>query len=182
MSSDNSPAIHRFSRLLGGLAIVALLAGCQARPLYSEASGNAVKLAEIEFSDADTRVEQVVRNHLVYLTSGGAGETRTPAYRVELHILSTYSDVLDDHKAVAQPGRIRVGGTYWISRISDGKVLKTGQRTVTALTDISDQRFAELRSIRDAENRAARELAEFIRADIAIVLEKEPQPQPTWQK
>jgi hypothetical protein len=44
------------------------------RPLYSEASGVAGKLASIEFSEADNRVEQEVRNRLIFLASRGAGE------------------------------------------------------------------------------------------------------------
>ncbi|MBB6181414.1 hypothetical protein HNQ75_003401 [Rhizobium flavum] len=69
-----------------------------------------------------------------------------------------------------------------MSRVSDGEILKRGSRTATALLDVSRQEFAELRSVRDAENRAAREVAEFIRADLAIALANQPPPQVTWQK
>lgn len=162
---------------------MAMLAGCQVRPLYSEASGTGPKLAEIAFSPADDRVEQVVRNHLIFLTSGGEGETPAPQYQVELQVAAAYSDILDDEDAVGlQPGRVNVSGNYTISRISDGQVLKVGNRRIVSLLDVSRQEFAELRGVRDAEDRAARELAELIRADLAIALAKEPQPQPTWQK
>ena len=85
-------------------------------------------------------------------------------------------------QCVTQPGRVLVTGTYTVTRISDSQVLKSGSRRSTALLDVSRQEFAELRSVRDAEDRAARELAELIRADLAIALAKEPQPQVTWQK
>jgi LPS-assembly lipoprotein len=41
---------------------------------------------------------------------------------------------------------------------------------VTAQVDLPQQEFAKIRATRDAENRAARELAEIIRTDIAATL------------
>lgn len=187
MSFDAFRSIRRLATLATGLIVVAGLSACQVRPLYSEASGTGTKLAAIAFSDASDRVGQVVRNQLIFLTSGGEGEASSPQYQVQLSVYSTYSDILDDEDARGlQPGRVVVSGTYAISRVSDGQLLKSGSRRATALLDVSRQEFAELRSVRDAENRAARELAEFIRADLAIALAKEPpqtpQPQVTWQK
>ena len=48
--------------------------------------------------------------------------------------------------------------------------VKTGKRRTVALVDYPDQEFAKIRATRDAEDRAARELAELIRADIAAWL------------
>jgi LPS-assembly lipoprotein len=186
LSFDAFRSLRRLAPLVTGLVVVATLSACQVRPLYSEASGTGTKLAAIGFSDAGDRVGQVVRNQLIFLTSGGEGEASDPQYQVQLSVSSTYSDILDDEEAVgAQPGRVVVTGTYSLSRASDGQVLKSGSRRATALLDVSRQEFAELRSVRDAENRAARELAEFIRADLAIALAKEPpqsQPPVTWSK
>ena len=183
MSCDARSYRPRLLKLAFGLTAVAMLAGCQGRPLYSEASGTGPKLAEIAFSPADERVEQVVRNQLIFLTSGGAGETPAPQYEVALQVIAAYSDILDDEDAVGlQPGRVNVSGNYTLSRASDGEVLKVGTRRITSLLDVSRQEFAELRAVRDAEDRAAKELAELIRADLAIALSREPQPQPTWQK
>ena len=79
-------------------------------------------------------------------------------------------------------GRVELTVTYTLTRIRDSQVIKTATREVVSQIDVSGQSFAKLRSIRDAENRAAREAAEFIRAEIAIALSKEPQPQTVWQK
>ena len=171
------------SKLAIGLVAATLLSACQARPLYSEAGGTGQKLADISFSQADDRVEQAVRNHLIFLTAGGAGESLAPQYQVTFNVISAYSDILDDEDAVGlQPGRVVVSATYTLARASDGQVLKTGNRRVTSLLDVSRQEFAELRAVRDAEDRAARELAEFIRADLTTALAREPQPQVTWSK
>lgn len=183
MSSDILRPLRRIGTVVSGIILVAGLTACQVRPLYGEASGNGAALANVGFSDAGTRVGQVVRNHLVFLTSGGSGEAASPSYQVELSVSSSYSDILDDEDAgQLQPGRVIVAGSYTLSRVSDGEILKRGSRTATALLDVSRQEFAELRSVRDAENRAAREVAEFIRADLAIALANQPPPQVTWQK
>jgi LPS-assembly lipoprotein len=179
--------LPRRTALLLGLALCAGLASCQVRPLYSQAGGVQPKLASVGFADPTNRVEQVVRNELVFLTAGGAGEPLKPAYDVTLHVSSTASNVLQDDGLVDAnvpvAGRVQVTGSYTITRVVDGKVLKNSEHSSVALIDVSRQSFAKLRAIRDAENRASRELAEFIRADIAIVLAKEPpQQQPAWQK
>ncbi|MFB9953362.1 hypothetical protein ACFFP0_31375 [Rhizobium puerariae] len=169
--------------------MLAVLAGCQVRPLYSEAGGTGERLASVGFSHPGSRIDQVIRNHLVFLTSGGAGESKHAAYDVKLTAKSTASSIIDDEDddnvsatGVPLPGRVQVEATYTLTRLSDGQVLKSGKREVVSLIDVSGQGFAKLRAIRDAENRAARELAEFIRAEIAIALAREPQPQATWQK
>lgn len=186
MLPDRSTSPSRRATLLLGLALIAGLAGCQVRPLYSEQGGNGPKLASVGFADPKSRVEQVVRNELVFLASGGAGEPLNPAYEVTLNVSSSASNVLDDdglaETGIPVPGRVQVTGAYTVSRVSDGQVIKRGEHSSVALIDVSRQSFAKLRAIRDGENRASRELAEFIRAEIVMALAKEPAPQPTWQK
>jgi LPS-assembly lipoprotein len=183
LSFDRFHRLPKTLTLVAGITALALLSSCQVRPLYSEASGTATRLAAIAFSAPDNRVEQAVRNHLVFLTSGGAGEAARADYAVQLDVTSRYTDVLDDEDRPGLPGRITVVAAYALSRTSDGQILKTGRRQVTSLIDIPGQEFAELRAVRDAENRAAREVAELVRADLASVIAREPQPQPvTWQK
>jgi LPS-assembly lipoprotein len=186
LSFDRS--LRRFG-FVSGLVTLTFLAGCQVRPLYSEASGTGERLASVGFEQPHSRIDQVVRNHLVFLTSGGAGESSHPAYDVKLTAKSTASSIIDDEDddnvsptGIPLPGRVQVEGTYTITRISDGQILKSAKREVVSLIDVPGQGFAKLRAVRDAENRAARELAEFIRAEIAIVLSREPQPQTVWQK
>lgn len=184
MSSDRS---FRRLGLAAGLAVLTLLGGCQVRPLYSESAGTGERLAAVSFAAPKGRVEQVVRNHLVFLSTGGSGPAERPAYNVTLDVTSTASSIIDDEdednvspSGIPVPGRVQVSGTYTLTRISDGQVLKMAKREVVAQMDVSGQGFAKVRAIRDAENRAARELAEFIRAEIAIVLARESQA--AWSK
>jgi LPS-assembly lipoprotein len=163
--------IGRTASIVAGLVAIA---GCQVKPLYAvspEGHSTGQQIAAIEFSQADDRIEQAVRNELIFLTSGGAGESKNPAYRLTMNVTSFRQNVLDEQVTNNLiPGRVTVTGDYSLTRISDGKVLKTAQRKSTALLDISAQEFAEMRAYRDAESRAAKQLAEFIRGDIATTL------------
>src|SRR6478736_4538781 len=84
------------TRLVAFAAILTAIAGCQVRPLYSEgaASAPAKKLASIEISEAGDRVAQEVRNRLIFLVAGGAGEPANPEYKLALTVTSTVTGVL----------------------------------------------------------------------------------------
>ncbi|MGQ2968184.1 MAG: hypothetical protein ACT6RF_05505 [Allorhizobium sp.] len=169
MSSELKPSTVLRRSLLIGAAL--LLAGCQARPLYQDANGETRgALAAMSYSEATSRVGLETRNRLLFLTSGGK-ESQTPEYRVELVVSGGVEGILLDEAAdTPNAGRAAVVGTYTLKRISDDTVVKTGRRTGVALFDYPRQEFAKLRAARDAETRAARELAEFIYADLAMAL------------
>lgn len=162
------------TRLVAFAAILTAIAGCQVRPLYSEgaAGAPAKKLASIEISEAGDRVAQEVRNRLIFLVAGGAGEPANPEYKLALTVTSTVTGVLykTDEADTADAGRVTVSADYNLSRADTGQTVRSGNRVAVALVDFPDQEFAKLRAIRDAENRAARELAEIIRADLAAAL------------
>lgn len=169
MSSELKPSTVLRRSLLIGAAL--LLAGCQARPLYQDANGETRgALAAIAYSEATSRVGLETRNRLIFLTSGGK-EPIAPEYRVELEVSGGVTGILLEEAAdTPNAGRAAVVGTYTLKRISDDTVLKTGRRTGVALFDYPRQEYAKLRATRDAETRAARELAESIYADLAMAL------------
>lgn len=173
MLFERSSALRHLGRAVASIAIVAALAGCQARPLYSSASGVPSKMASIKINQLGDRVGQEVRNRLIFLTGGGAGEPAVAEYQLQLSVGSNRADILDDEIAAAVlPGRVTVSATYALTRLKDGQILKSATRSSTALVDLSNQEFAKLRAYRDAENRAANEVAEFVRADLATALSK----------
>ncbi len=57
--------------------------------------------------------------------------------------------------------------TFVLSDIATRKTLMTGKSFATASYDFSNQRFANLRAKRDAEERAAKAVAQDIQARIA---------------
>ena len=78
-----------------GMALIA--GGCQVRPLYSTPSPTVTgsvndnirsKLASISINQPGDRVTQEVRNNLIFLFGGGAGEPTSPVYSLQLGISS----------------------------------------------------------------------------------------------
>jgi LPS-assembly lipoprotein len=169
LSSELKPSTVLRRSVLIGAAL--LLAGCQARPLYQDTNGETRgALAAIAYSEASSRVGLETRNRLIFLTSGG-DETKTPQYTVDLIVSGGLEGVLLEEGAdTPNAGRASIVGTYTLKRISDDTVLKSGRRTAVALFDYPRQEFAKLRAGRDAETRAARELAELIYADLTMAL------------
>lgn len=171
MSFDSVRLPRRRASMLLGLGLATLLAGCQVRPLYDETSGISENLAAIAYSDAGSRVGLEVRNRLIFLTGGGAGEAKTPQYRVQLNITSSVIGVLLQENADnPNVGRVIVTGSYTLKRISDDVTLRTARRQAIALVDFPEQEFAKVRAIRDGEDRAAHQLADLIKADLAATL------------
>lgn len=167
-----SEKAQRYAQLLAFSAL-AVLAGCQVKPLYSDGpQGKPAKaLASIEISEADDRVEQEVRNALIFLTSGGAGEPATPEYKLALNVTSNVEGVLYNQKSdTAAAGRVVVMADYNLTRTATGETVRSGNRTAVALVDFPVQEFAKVRATRDGEKRASKELAEIIRADLAAAL------------
>ena len=78
MSSSETSTLRAIGRAAAGLLLLGALAGCQVRPLYSTGGNSEAILSSIGISEADTRVEQQVRNNLIFLLAGGAGEPAQP--------------------------------------------------------------------------------------------------------
>lgn len=171
MSSDRRSGTGKLLAALALIASAGLLSACQVKPLYSDFSAAPAALKSVGFSDAKDRVTQEVRNRLIFLASGGAGEATNPDYEVQLDVKSRAIGVLIDATSdTARAGRIIVNASYTLKRAKTGEIVKAGHRSAIALVDYPAQEFAKLRAIRDAEDRAAREVAEFIRMDLAGAL------------
>ncbi len=170
-----------------GMALIA--GGCQVRPLYSDpgpvgstsagvAGSVRSRLASVEVNPAADRVTQEVRNNLIFLFGGGAGEPVHPAYTMQLSIVSQnlslalIQNATNDRSGQPTAGLIRMTGNYVLTRISDGQVVGRGSRMIAANYDAPRQRYAVERAYRDAYNRAAREIAEALHLSVAQDLTK----------
>lgn len=170
MLLSDKPGRRRVLSALGSGLLLVALAACQAQPLYGS-HGATAALATVGVSEPTSRVEQQVRNELVFLLSGGAGEPQNPIYQLQLHVTASNANFLSQISSnFPRPGRVTLNATYVLTR--DGKVVKQGKQKMDALLDFTSQQFAQIRAIRDAENRAARELAQLINYDIAAALVK----------
>lgn len=192
MSSFEQP--NKRTRLITTIATIAAIsaavAGCTVQPLYSGGSTTdslalgqvnptiREKLASITIDPAKNVFDLQVRNRLIFLLSGGAGEPAKPAYRVGLglnhSVLSSVTvDIGNKNDTSGRPsaGSVRATSNYVILDM-DGKPLATGSRSVTSSFDRPRQEFASLRAEKDAQKRAAEELAEQIYLSIAQNMSK----------
>jgi LPS-assembly lipoprotein len=169
----------RLGRLAAALAFsgVMALSGCQVRPLYATgpaAAGASLLSQPVSVNEVTSRYAQEVRNHLIFLINGGAGEPVNAAYKLELGVAKRVTTV-----AVITPrtgesrgtaGSVVLSSNYVLSDAATGSQAATGSREVSASFDSPRQQFARLRAERDAEDRAARELAEALKLAIAADL------------
>ncbi|SMH57301.1 LPS assembly lipoprotein LptE [Mesorhizobium australicum] len=174
---------RRFSLGLVALAGLAVMSACTARPLYSDAGLQTGSLAgsaarpSIVVKPPTTRVGLEVRNHLVFLLTGGGAEPANPAYTLDPSVSSVSSNTATIQRTVdTEPtsGQVTVTASYKIIDNKTGEPVAAGRRSMVASYDIPRQEFAAVRALRDAENRAARELAETLRAAIAQDLARLP--------
>nr|WP_274709154.1 LPS assembly lipoprotein LptE [Nitratireductor luteus] len=156
--------------------ILALAAGCTVQPLYDSSpertglGAPAVDLSSVAIDPVSTRYAQEVRNHLIFLLSGGAGEPASPRYALDLTVTrSTTSSVQVQSGSENEPtaGTVTMTGIYRLKDTATGSVVANGRRNVSSSFDRPRQEYAVLRAERDAENRAARELAESLRLAVA---------------
>jgi LPS-assembly lipoprotein len=166
--------------LLAGL----LSAGCTVQPLYHAGSagvngtvrpGQLPILSSVVVDAPSTRQEQEVRNHLIFLIGGGSGQTDTPKYSLALRVTSSTSSAVQIQVAEEEEptaGLLIMKSNYVLKEIATNKVVASGLRQITSAYDIPRQEYAAYRAVRDAENRAARELAELVRLSVAQQLSK----------
>lgn len=172
----------RITGLAAASLALALTAGCQVRPLYSEGPGlggnsqtygMAEELSSISIKPVNTRYGQEVRNQLIFMFGRGKGESAAPRYSLNLAIASaretaTYRQS-EGSGTDLEPtaATMTLTADYQLTNISDGSLVAKGKRQVTSSFDVPRQAFADMRADRDAQNRAARELAEQLRLAIA---------------
>ncbi|MCP9233893.1 LPS assembly lipoprotein LptE [Mesorhizobium sp. LMG 17147] len=173
--------------LCGLLASVALVSACTVRPLYSSAPlvagsqvGAAAELASISVKPVKTRYAQQVRNNLIFALGQGAGEPASPVYSLDLGVSELVESAAieqvttDEDEPTA--GTVTLTANYVLSDAKTGTVIARGERSIPSSYDRPRQEFASYRAQIDAENRAARELADVLRLSIAQDLIKHGKP------
>lgn len=165
----------RVLSLAGVILAAAALGACSVRPMLATTSNDfgaheGVQLTSVNVAPVDTRYAQQVRNHLIFLLHGGSAQPASAAYRLDLAITrSVLSTVQIQTGGSQEPtaGTVQMNGSYTLVDTSTGNVVARGSQEATASFDRPLQEYAVLRAERDAEDRAARELAEFIRLSLA---------------
>jgi len=171
---------RRVLRAAAALAIAALAGGCF-QPLYGEQSPtggavlrdqlSAVDIMQIEAPKGsdEARIAVEIRNALMFDFSG-AGSAAPPTHRLKIAISSTRASIIVDvHTSRPDIENYGINASYSLTEIATAKVVVTGQTFARVSYDIPGQaqRFARLRGLRDAENRAAKVIADNVRSRLA---------------
>jgi LPS-assembly lipoprotein len=159
--------------LLAALALLAFgLAGCGLQPLYgSTASGSrlAAVMSGVEVTPVPGRVGQRVRNELIFENTGGGGAAPQSTYKLDIVIKENITNELVQITGDAKSQVYELDATFkLIAR--DGRVVLEGKATSRAAYERFQTIFSNVRARVDAENRAARTVAESIKIRIASYL------------
>jgi LPS-assembly lipoprotein len=139
-------------------------------------TGVADKLSSVDVASIDApsgsrlaRVSVGVRNELIYDLTGGAGGA-PPTHRLNVRLTATQLQVIVDiNTARPDINNYGIDAVYTLTDIATGKPVAKGQTFARVSYNIpgQQQRFAGERGLRDAEDRAAKEIAENIRNRLA---------------
>ncbi|MEM6383305.1 MAG: LPS assembly lipoprotein LptE [Pseudomonadota bacterium] len=168
------PSRRTVLHAVASAAATVVLAGCQVRPLYDRqatlgAPEIPTALAQIAIDPPADRTTQLVRNELVF-GLGIGGETLDPVYRLALRAESVVRSLAVQGTGTAIARSVAVTAEYQLIPLGERDVLATNAVTATASFDVAEQRFSNQRAERDAVERAAREVAQIIQAQLSVAL------------
>ena len=180
-SSDWSFTAFRRAATLFALLVLPLASACTVKPLYSNPASDGTQagvnadLSSIAIKPVDQRYAQQVRNHLIFLFNRGAGQPASAAYTLTLTVTAIHESaaevqVGDDNEPTA--GTVTLTANYSLAGTTSGEVIASGRRRITSSYDVPRQEFAAYRARLNAEDRAARELAELLNLAIAQQMSK----------
>jgi LPS-assembly lipoprotein len=147
------------------------LAGCGVQPLYGTTVGGAklgAVMETVEITPIPGRVGQKVRNELIFATTGG-GEGASKQYKLDIVVKQSIIRELVKISGDATGEVLELSASYKL-RDGSGKVIMQGKAVSRAAYQRFDQIFTNVRAQYDAEDRAARTVAETIRTRLAAYL------------
>ena len=178
--AETGPARVTLSRrnLMQGLALMLTLApglaACSGgfQPLYGPtASGVGLqeRMAQLDVAAIPGRVGQRIRNELIFQASGG-GEMLPPTHRLEVSVTESVISTLvkPDGDALGQTYALQA--SFKLIEIKTKKVVLTGTSYGRASFERFQSIYSNVRARDDAENRAARTIADDLKTRVAIYL------------
>ena len=80
---------------------------------------------------------------------------------------NSYNAIIDAQSGLPQTETVSIDVTYKLQDVANDKIVLTDKAIARVSIDRTQQRYARVRAVRDAENRAAKVVAEQIRARVA---------------
>lgn len=166
------------SRAVLALVLAApLLTACGGsgfRPLYGSAGlggANAeAKLSQVAVSTIPGKVGQQIRNELIFQTTGGGGEAKQPTMKLEVAIRESVTSALVSIDGDSASQIYNLEAKFQLVRLSDNAVVMSGTSYGRASFQRFKSIFSNVRAREDAETRAARTVAEDLKARLSAHL------------
>jgi LPS-assembly lipoprotein len=174
MLSPERVHLRAFSRCIAVGAVTLVLAGCF-QPMYADRSvvgGTGPNLRDamrdVEVVAVDGRLGQEIRNDIIFELTGGAGNPSGAPYKLNMSVSSnSFNAIIDPTSGLAQTETVSLDVSYRLKDVANDKVVLTDQAIARVTIDRTAQRYARVRAVRDAENKAAKIVAEQMRARVA---------------
>lgn len=174
--SSSEAVLPRRALLAAALGAAALAGGCF-QPLYSENTtstvGGSVKsvMRSIEIPEIKGLMGHYFRNEMVFELDGSGDPDAPRKLRLEANIAESIEVITVDYAAGRADSAVLIATATWkVTKIGTGEVVSSGTNSVRAPYERSSQRFASVRAARDAQVRAAKNLATIVRGQIAADL------------
>jgi LPS-assembly lipoprotein len=151
------------------------LSGCGFQPLYGSGSTTASgsRLSEAMAATTVTpipgRVGQKLRNELIFANTGG-GVAPDSRYKLKIAIRERVINQLVQITGDARGQVYQLEASYTLVSVSNNEVIYQGTAISRAAYNRYQEIFANVRARYDAENRAARTVAESIKSQLAAFL------------
>jgi LPS-assembly lipoprotein len=173
------------ARLLKGAGIVVVagllslgVSGCGFHPLYGPTASGANLtdvMKTVQVAPIGSRTGQRLRNELIFGTTGG-GEPLSPVYRLEIALRETVRNTLVTQTGAPTGQIMQLDAEFRLVRIKDNETVFKGYSTAEAAYDLTGWSgttgsvYGDTRAGLDAENRAARTLADTLKTRLAAYL------------
>ena len=169
-----------FCALALGLSIGPLVSACGDggfRPMYAanlDGQSLSQAMAQVSVTTIPGRVGQRVRNELIFQTTGG-GEAQEKAYKLDIVLRERLTSQLVDAQGDAELQIYHLDADFQLTERTGGAVILKGQSFGRAGFQRFQTIYSNVRAKRDAENRAARTVAQDVRTRIETALSRRQQ-------
>ena len=123
----------------------------------------------VDVTPVPGRVGQKVRNELIFENTGG-GYAASTKYRLDIIVRERVTDQLVQITGDATSQVFELQATFKLVNVANGQVILQGNAMSRAAYNRYQEIFANVRARYDAENRAARTVAESIKTQLAAYL------------
>jgi LPS-assembly lipoprotein len=174
MSSVERLIAKSRARALAAILLAAALGGCMFQPMYAQTplfgGGPSLNeaLRDVDVASIGGRIGNELRNDLIYELTGGQGNRTGAPYRLTLVAnVNSFNPIIDTQSGRPVAQMLSFDIVYKLHDVVQDRIVLTEQALARVSIDATQQRFANLRAVRDAENRAAKVAAEQIRSRLA---------------